>query len=65
VPLRIRQYKGGRYSDEIWSGTLIDAQDAYCQPVRDGTLDRMEILNSSNELMFRYPLETQLVDAAA
>ena len=65
MPLWIRQYKGGHYIDEIWSGTLIDAQDAYCQPVRDGALDRLEILNSSNELMFRYPLDTQPVDAAA
>jgi len=65
VPLWVRRYKDGQFTDEIWSGTLTEAQDAYCQPVRDGDLDRLEIRNSSNELIFRYPLDMVLIETAA
>ena len=63
--LWIRLYEGGSFVDQIWSGTLTEAQDAYCQSVRDGSLDRLEIRDPTNELVFHYPLEAQLIDTAA
>ncbi len=56
----IRHYKSDQFTDVIWSGTLADAQDTFCQSVRDGTVDRVEIWNTSDELIFHYPLEVHL-----
>ena len=57
MSLRIRRYKDGQSTIEIWSGTLTSAQDIFCQRVRDGTLDRVEIRNADDKLIFHYPLE--------
>ncbi len=55
--LRIRHYRNGLPTDEIWNGTLANAQDIFCQRVRDGTLDWVEIWTADNELIFHYPQE--------
>lgn len=60
MSVKIRRYKNGRFTDEIWRGTLTAAQDTFCKRVRDGTLDRVEIRNVADELIFTYPLEAQL-----
>jgi hypothetical protein len=60
VSLWIRKFKGGQVADEIWNGTYEAAQDLFCQRVRDGVLDRMEIRNSDDELIFCYPAESAL-----
>lgn len=56
VPLLIRLYRNGQVIDERWRGTLTAAQDAYCQSVRDGILDELEIRDPNGELLFRYPV---------
>ena len=60
MPLKIRQYKKDRVTEEVWTGSLTDAQDIFCQSVRDGTVDRVEIRTSDDRLIFDYPLEVHL-----
>jgi hypothetical protein len=60
VSFLIRHYKSDQFTDVIWSGTLADAQDTFCQSVRDGTFDRVEIRDANNEPIFHYPLEVHL-----
>lgn len=62
--LLIRRCRKGQFTDEIWPNTLTDAQDAYCQSVRDGAVDFLEIRNADDELVFRYPLKTKAIDGA-
>ena len=63
MSLRIRHYKNGQSTDELWSGTLTDAQDAFCQRVRDGAVDRVEIRTADDNLIFYYPLEMHVTNA--
>ena len=60
MSLWIRKFRSGQVADEIWNGTYEAAQDLFCQKVRDGVLDRIEIHNSDDELLFCYPAERAL-----
>ena len=62
VSFMIRHFSSGKSTDEIWKGTLTDAQDAFCQKVRDGALDRVEIRPVGDKLIFQYPIEPRVSD---
>ncbi len=55
MSLIIRHYKDGNSTNQVWGGTLGTAQDIVCQWVRDGIVDRVEIRNADNRLIFQYP----------
>jgi hypothetical protein len=58
VDFRIRHYKGDEATDEHWSQyTLEEANDILCRWQREGTVDRVEIRNAKDELLFHYPRE--------
>lgn len=58
LELRISRYKDGERTNERWGNCpLKDAQDNLCQLVRYGVVDRIEIRNSNDELIFHYPRE--------
>ena len=60
MSLRIRHYKNGQFTDETWRGSFASAQDTFCQRVRDGTVEWVEIRNADDKVIFHYPLEMHL-----
>jgi len=58
VDLIIRRYKDGEVTGERWSDhSLEGAKDVVCRWVREGAVDRVEIRDAADGLLFEYPQE--------
>lgn len=55
MDLWIRHWKGDEYCDEHWEDTLESAQEILTRWVDDGLVDRVEVRDNDQELIFHCP----------
>ena len=59
MDLIIKHYKDGEVTGERWSDySLEGAKDVVCRWVREGGVDRVEIRDAADDLLFEYPQES-------
>ena len=57
ISLWIRHWTKGEQCDEHWNDTLASAREIVTRWVDDGMVDRVEIRDDNEKLLFHYPRE--------